>query len=128
MSLPLLCLQRAPAAPAAPAANASPRLVLLLLAVFLHHEDRVLALLHLDPSLLSDQLTFCGVAAATLAAPGLLLWAAHSAVISGGLSASRLGGLWSALSGGEPDASWGSGSGNSGTAAAPTSFVKLAYR
>ena len=93
-------------------------------------------MLHLDPSLLSDQLAFCGIAAATLAAPGLLLWAAHSAVIAGRLSVLPVGGLWSLLASGSGDGgSGGSGgddsSGSSSAAAAPTPaapFIKLAYR
>lgn len=94
----------------------------------------MLALLHLDPALLDSQLAFCGIAAATLAAPGLLLWAAHSSVITGKLSASRLARFWSLLTSGSRDDSGSSGSdsdggGSSGRARSPrTPFVKLAYR
>lgn len=55
-------------------------LFLLLGAVYLHRMPHVLSLLHIDPSLLDSQLTFCGVALAALSVPGLLLWAAHTAV------------------------------------------------
>lgn len=120
------CCRPAPRSPLAP--------VLPLPPVFLHREDRVLALLHLDPALLDSQLAFCGIAAATLAAPGLLLWAAHSSVITGKLSASRLARFWSLLTAGSRDDSGSSGSdsdggGSSGQARSPrTPFVKLAYR
>lgn len=102
--------------------------------VFLHSEERVLAMLHLDPSLLDNQLAFCGIAAATLVAPGLLLWAAHSAVITGRLSALPVGGFWSLLASGSwhgSEGGSGSGSGDSGSgsaAATATPFIKLAYR